>query len=68
MPIYDYECQTCGMIKEMICKVEDEVTCPRCLSGMDRVFTKVPLLSYSNRPNERPWGTSHWRSQRKEKR
>jgi putative FmdB family regulatory protein len=65
MPLYDYECKTCGWRSEYACKIEDEVICKRCLSIMKRVFTKMPLRTYTKRPQDRLWGTSHISSSEK---
>ena len=68
MPIYDYECPECGYIGEHFLplgKCNERVFCDVCFIPMRKIITKVPLHSYSNRPNERPWGTGHWRSDKK---
>ena len=66
MVIYDWQCNRCGgVFEEMATPIEECQPCPNCGGVADKVFTKVPLMSYSNRPKERPWGTSRWRGSRK---
>lgn len=71
MPRYDYECPECGVVKEVQCEVEAWVICDSCYCGkheviyMDRIITKMPLRTYTKRPQDRLWGTSHLSSSEK---
>lgn len=67
MPLYEYECQHCHLIFESLHKMDeylDGYPCPTCEGFGKKIITKMPLHSYSNRPNERPWGT-HLRPDKK---
>ena len=68
MPRYDYECPCCHKRAEMDMTVEEHETNennPSCPDHgylhvmMEKIITKMPLRSYSKRPQERLWGTSH---------
>ena len=65
MPLYDFECPECGKVREVQCKVDGEVICDSCYCGreqvveMKRIITKMPLRTYTKRPQDRLWGTSH---------
>jgi putative FmdB family regulatory protein len=40
MPIYEYECKECKVLKEvLILEVKDEPKCPKCLKLMDKVVS-----------------------------
>ena len=66
-PLYDYQCENCGYLFEAIGR-EDRLykDCPNCKDGLGRkVWLKMPLRSYTKRPQDRLWGTAHWKSDKK---
>jgi putative FmdB family regulatory protein len=66
MPLYDWECESCHhQFEEVTSSTETVCQCPNCGMGAFKIITKIPLMSYSNRPKERPWGSAHWRSDKK---
>lgn len=68
MPRYDYECPQCGYIGEydlLLSRCDDPVSCDLCFVPMRKIITKMPLYSYSKRPQDRLWGTSHLSSSEK---
>jgi len=67
MPIFDYECPQCRLQKEIFIKPGEPhlVRCPTCPTWMKKVITKMPLRTYTKRPQDRLWGTSHISSSEK---
>ena len=70
MPRYDYQCGSCQFIFEYQRRVEfadEPIACPNCniSAGVKRIITKMPLRTYTKRPNDRLWGTSYWRTAKK---
>lgn len=70
MPLYDYQCQSCQFIFEHQRRVEfadEPIACPNCniSAGVKRIITKMPLRTYTKRPQDRLWGTSHISSSEK---
>lgn len=68
MPRYDYECPECGYIGEHdlpLNRCEEDVFCDLCFIPMKKIITKMPLRTYTKRPQDRLWGTSHWRREKK---
>lgn len=66
MPLYDYECLICDRQFETIAKSDETVVdCPFCVGHGIRIITKMPLRTYTKRPQDRLWGTSHISSSEK---
>jgi putative FmdB family regulatory protein len=59
MILFDFQCTKCKHLTEIYYE-SGTVTCPKCGSRMKKVFISVPLRIYHK--NDRPWGTSFWRS------
>ncbi len=47
MPVYDYDCQSCGPFNELqtVDRAGEPVPCPRCGAPSPRAFTTMPRLS-----------------------
>ena len=41
MPIYEYKCEKCGFVKEIIHKISEnpEVSCPECCGTMSKLIS-----------------------------
>ena len=68
MPRYDYECPLCHKQMEVDMTIAEHETNehnPICLAHgnrwviMRKAITKMPLRTYSKRPQDRLWGTSY---------
>ena len=46
MPIYEYECETCGFKFDLLSKVggSAEVFCPKCHGQSRRIYSSVPMI------------------------
>ncbi|MEA3118427.1 MAG: hypothetical protein QOI13_1697 [Paraburkholderia sp.] len=46
MPLYDYQCETCGIFEAMrrLSDRDDPVTCPKCGYASERIHTGSPML------------------------
>lgn len=46
MPIYEYECEKCGLEFELMKKVGEDggVKCTKCGEGARRIFSSVPFI------------------------
>jgi putative FmdB family regulatory protein len=48
MALYDFECQDCGHVFEMICKYDDSLVtvfvCPRCMSENTKIQMPAPSI------------------------
>ena len=51
MPIYEYECETCGFKFDLLRKVGEatEVTCPKCHGQSRRIYSSVPMIFKGDR-------------------
>jgi putative FmdB family regulatory protein len=49
MPMYDYECASCGTFETMrkIAERDAPVDCPRCGDAVERIHTGTPMLTTS---------------------
>ena len=67
MPILnDWECQSCGhQFEQVTSSTETICQCPNCGQGAFKIITKMPLRTYTKRPQDRLWGTSYWKSDKK---
>ncbi len=45
MPIYEFICKHCGYTFSTLCKVGEEVRCPRCGGETRRVFSSFAITS-----------------------
>jgi putative FmdB family regulatory protein len=66
MPLYDWECEICHhQFEEILSSTDVGCLCPMCGARAEKIITKMPLRSYSKRPQDRLWGTSHISSSEK---
>lgn len=66
MPLYDWECESCHHQFEKVTFYSTRrVSCTKCGGRAEKIITKMPLRTYSKRPQDRLWGTSHWKSDKK---
>lgn len=74
MPRYDYECPLCHKQVELDMTIAEHKTDennPSCPNHgylhvmMEKAITKMPLRTYTRRPQDRLWGTSHISSSKK---
>ena len=48
MPIYEYQCQSCGAYHEVICSMsarKDEIECPRCKGLAEQVISACAVMT-----------------------
>jgi len=67
MPIYEYECQKCGVRFELFGKPGEAVNacCPKCLGRGERVYSAVPMIFKGTRWVGEKTGTPDGNSGRK---
>jgi putative FmdB family regulatory protein len=42
MPLYDFECGSCGLVQEMIMPAGETPFCPDCDTRMTKIWLKAP--------------------------
>ncbi len=55
MPLYDYQCQTCGAYHEvysLMSNRKDEIECPRCHGIAEQVIISAPGILTGNMSNK----------------
>ena len=55
MPLYDYQCQACGVYHEVYALMndrKDEIECPRCKGVAEQVIIGAPGILTSNMSNK----------------
>ena len=59
MPIYEYECEECGLKFELMRKIGEDngVECTRCTGRTHRIFSSVPFI----------FGGTRWVGEKKKK-
>lgn len=60
MPVYEYQCETCGVFEEMkpMSRFADPCDCPVCGTSAPRVMLTVPRLSAVSRATRRAHETN----------